>query len=90
MFDVVETSQFRRDIRRIKKRGKDLKKLKSIVITLSNNEVLPLKNRDHELVGNWRGHRECHIEPDWLLVYRVNLDKNILELVRMGTHSDLF
>jgi mRNA interferase YafQ len=90
IFDVVETTQFRRDIRNVKKRGKSLDKLKFIVTMLLNNEDLPIKNRDHQLTGNWAGHRECHIEPDWLLIYRIYLETSTLELVRTGTHSDLF
>ena len=57
---------------------------------LCHNEPIPLKNKDHNLIGNWQGYRECHIEPDWLLIYRIQLDKNTLELARTGTHSDLF
>ncbi|VAW40962.1 mRNA interferase YafQ [hydrothermal vent metagenome] len=53
-------------------------------------EQLPVKNRDHILTGNWKGHRECHIEPDWLLIYRVNEVEKEIEYVRMGSHSDLF
>ncbi|MEN9599391.1 MAG: hypothetical protein RL596_1710 [Bacteroidota bacterium] len=90
IFDVVETTQFRRDIRMIKKRGKSLEKLKSVVTILLHDKSLPAKNRDHQLTGNWKGHRECHIEPDWLLIYRINVEKNMLELVRTGSHSDLF
>lgn len=90
VFDVVETTQFRRDIRKIKKRGKSLDKVKTIVSLLLHDEELPLKNRDHQLTGNWKGHRECHIEPDWLLIYRIYLETNTLELVRTGSHSDLF
>lgn len=90
MFDVVETTQFRRDIRKVKKRGKSLDKLKAVVTLLLHNEELPFKNHDHQLTGNWVGHRECHIEPDWLLIYRIYFAENTLELVRTGSHSDLF
>jgi mRNA interferase YafQ len=90
VFDVVETTQFRRDIRKVKKQGKSLDKLKSIVTLLLHDENLPPKNRDHQLMGNWAGHRECHIEPDWLLIYRVYIETNTLELVRTGSHSELF
>jgi mRNA interferase YafQ len=90
VFEVVETTQFRRDIRKVKKRGKSLDKLKAIVTLLLYDEELPFKNRDHQLTGNWVGHRECHIEPDWLLIYRIHFEENTLELVRTGSHSDLF
>ena len=90
VLDVVETTQFRRDRRQIKRRGKNLDKLKKVVLSLVNKEELSIRHRDHYLTGNWRGHRECHIEPDWLLIYRVNQDTKIIELVRMGSHSDLF
>jgi mRNA interferase YafQ len=88
--DIVQTTQFKRDIKRIKLRGKNLAKLKSLVVLLSDNQPLPLKHKDHNLVDNWNGYKECHIEPDWLLIYCVQYDKKILELARTGTHSDLF
>lgn len=88
--EVVETTQFRRDIRKVKKRGKNLDKLKSIVMMLINKISLPAKNKNHSLVGNWVGYQECHVEPDWLLIYRIQSESNTLELIRTGTHSDLF
>ncbi len=72
------------------KRRKDMRKFQAIHEMLAAGKPLPLKNRDHFLTGNWRGCRECHIEPDWLLVYRFFEDENVLEYVRMGSHSDLF
>jgi mRNA interferase YafQ len=68
VLEVIETTKFRRHIRKIKKQGKSLDKLKSTVMLLLNDKDLPHKNRDHPLIGNWVGHRECHIEPDWLLI----------------------
>jgi mRNA interferase YafQ len=85
---IHETSQFRKDIKRLKKRGKDLAKLKEIVLRIVEGQPLEPKHRDHPLTGHWSGSRDCHIEPDWLLLYRA--DDNMLYLERSGTHSDLF
>ena len=70
--------------------GKDLSLLDDIVTMLANGEVLPEKNHDHELSGSWKGHRECHIQPDWLLIYKMTESALILMLVRTGSHRDLF
>jgi mRNA interferase YafQ len=72
------------------KRGKDSQKLKDVVELLAKGEVLAESYKDHSLVGNWIGHRELHIEPDWLLIYKIEESVLILELVDTGTHSDLF
>ena len=72
----------------MKKRGKDIKKLQTVVNKLANNETLHPKYRDHSLMGEWKPCRNCHVEPDWLLVYYS--DSNILRLERAGSHSDLF
>lgn len=88
MKQVSQTKQFARDIKRMKKRGKDLEKLKDIVKKLVQGKVLPQKNKDHALVGSWKPSRDCHIEPDWLLIYTA--DDHSLRLERTGTHSDLF
>ena len=85
---IFQTSQFKKDIKRIKKRGKDLSKLKEIVSAVANHEGLEERHRDHALSGNWSGSRDCHIEPDWLLIYRV--EEEFLYLERTGSHSDLF
>ncbi len=74
----------------MKKRGKDLEKLKKVVRLLVEEQLLPDRYRDHSLVGDWAGYRDCHIESDWLLLYKINLDEKILTLARTGTHSDLF
>lgn len=74
----------------MKKRGKDLEKLKYVVNELANQRTLDEKYRDYELTGNYRNFRECHIEPDWLLIYRIEKGELTLALVRTGTHSDLF
>jgi mRNA interferase YafQ len=82
------TRQFEKDIKRMKKRGKNLDKLKIIIRSLVAEEPLDPIHRDHKLIGNWKGRRECHIESDWLLIYKTNLDYIIFE--RTGTHADLF
>lgn len=74
----------------MKKRGKDLEKLKYVVNELANQRTLDEKYRDYELTGNYRNFRKCHIEPDWLLIYRIEKGELTLALVRTGTHSDLF
>ena len=85
---VKTTSQFKRDYKLAMKRGRNLALLEEIVTHLALGEELPEKNRDHALTGNWVGHRECHIQPDWLLIYRISEDKLILILVATGSHSD--
>ena len=82
------TRQFEKDVKRMRKRGKDLQKLKSVLSNLIAEELLDTRYQDHALVGNYRSRRECHIEPDWLLVYKLANDEIIFE--RTGTHSDLF
>ncbi|MDH5718811.1 MAG: type II toxin-antitoxin system YafQ family toxin [Spirochaetia bacterium] len=88
MIEIGRTNQFKRDIKKIQKRNKNIDKLKEIIDFLSNEEELPPKYKDHKLTGNYIGRRECHIEPDWLLIYKKEEDKIILE--RTGRHSDLF
>lgn len=85
---VVRGSQFGKDVRRQQKRGKDLGKLKNVIQLLVRSEPLPAKNRDHALTGDWSGWRDCHLEPDWLLIYKLTPDE--LVLGRTGTHADLF
>ena len=85
---IFQTSQFKRDFKRIKKRGKDLNKFKEVVSILAKSEALADRHHDHALIGEWSGSRDCHIEPDWLLIYRVEGDSLFLE--RTGSHSDLF
>lgn len=82
------TRQFERDLRRAQSRGKDAEKLKQVIRLLVAEQRLPERCRDHKLVGNWLGRRECHIEPDWLLIYRIAGEKITFE--RTGSHSDLF
>lgn len=81
---------FKKDVKRIKKRGYNLKLLEDVIEMLSNQQELPAKYRDHNLSGDYAGCRECHITPDWLLVYEVHENELLLYLTRTGTHSDLF
>lgn len=85
---TITAAQFRRDVRLANKRGKDMSKLREVILLLIQGEPLPLRYKDHPLTGDWRSFRDCHIEPDWLLIYKVEGEK--LHLVRTGTHSDLF
>jgi mRNA interferase YafQ len=82
------TRQFERDYQRARKRGKDLPKLETLMRQLQAQQPLPPRHRDHLLTGNWQGRRECHIEPDWLLIYKLSETEIIFE--RTGTHADLF
>ncbi|MBU1121309.1 MAG: type II toxin-antitoxin system YafQ family toxin [Candidatus Omnitrophota bacterium] len=88
MLKPVYTKQFNKDTKRSKKRGKDLEKLKIAICLLAEEKKLPVKNKSHKLIGNFQGCRECHIEPDWLLIYKV--ESGAIFFVRTGTHSDLF
>ena len=90
MLDIVLSNQFKKDLKLIKKRKYNIELLEKIVDKLAKEETIPKKYRDHELTGNYKGFRECHIEPDWLLVYRVNNNELFLFLSRTGTHSDIF
>lgn len=90
MLDIILSNQFKKDLKTAKKRGYNLDLLDEVVTKLSNSQPLEAKNRDHELSGIYKGFRECHIQPDWLLVYRINNNDLILFLSRTGTHSDLF
>lgn len=87
---VKTTTQFKKDYKLAVKRGLKIGLLKDIVATLAMGKTLPEKNKDHALTGNWVGHRECHILPDWLLIYRIEDDVLVLTLTRTGSHSDLF
>lgn len=89
-YEVKPTKRFQKDLNRIKRRGYDMKLITEVIKTLAKGERLAAKYRDHELTGNFVGCRECHISPDWLLVYEIDKGKLILYLTRTGTHSDLF
>lgn len=92
MYEIVLTSAFKKELKIIKKQRKNLQKLTNIVNKLANGEKLDIKNRDHLLVTNFRFNncRECHIEPDWLLIYKKDDINLILYLIETGSHSDLF
>jgi mRNA interferase YafQ len=83
------TTAFSKDLKRVKKRGYDIRLMNDVVNKLRDAVPLEVKNKDHPLTGNWIGYRECHIQPDWLLVYKVYEDKLVLVLTRTGSHSDL-
>ena len=89
-YTVKFTSQFKKDMRLAKKQNKDLDKLFEIVNKLANGHALESKYRDHELSGSYKGVRECHVEPDWLLIYEIRNDVLVLMLYRLGSHSELF
>jgi mRNA interferase YafQ len=84
----VRSGQFRRDVKRAEKRGKDLRKLRLVLELLIAGEALPASYNDHPLKGNWKDYRDVHVEPDWVVIYRVVGDE--LHLVRTGSHPDLF
>ena len=85
---VKPTTAFKKDYKLAIKRGLQIELLETVIETLAMGNALPPENRDHDLTGNWRGHRECHIQPDWLLIYRIEGDVLVLTLSRTGTHSD--
>ena len=90
MLQLITTAKFRKDYKRIKKRGYDLSLLENVRDTLLREETLDQKFRDHALIGNYIGFRECHIQSDWLLIYAISESELILTASRTGTHSDLF
>lgn len=90
MYQIHFTSKMKKDVKRMKKRGKDISKLTSVLSTLASGKKLPYQNHDHQLLGNMSDFRECHIEPDWLLVYRIEEDMLILTATETGTHANLF
>ena len=89
-YEVKFTNQFKRDLRLAKKQGKDIDKLFNVISTIAEGRKLDEKYRDHNLSGNYAGCRECHVEPDWLLVYELIDDVLVLMLYRIGTHSEQF
>lgn len=88
MRSIQRTSQFKRDVKRMQKRGKVFAEFKQVISELSAGMSLEPRFRDHDLSGQYKGTRECHIEPDWLLIYELTKDEIVL--IRTGTHSDLF
>lgn len=89
-YELEFTRQYLKDLKLARKRGLDENKLNEIILKLISGEELPAKNRDHALTGNYSGFRECHISPDWLLIYNLDSSVKIVTLVRTGSHSDLF
>lgn len=90
MLTIKYHTMFKKDFKRLKKRGYDISRLEKIVGLLANEVPLPEQFKDHNLSGNYNGFRECHIAPDWLLIYQVNNNELVLVLSRTGSHSDLF
>ncbi|MBE6111587.1 MAG: type II toxin-antitoxin system YafQ family toxin [Peptococcaceae bacterium] len=89
-YQVKTTTHFKKDYKLAMRRGRKMNLLKEVITLLAMGKPLPEKYKDHALTGNWSGHRECHIQPDWLLVYRIENDVLVLTLSRTGSHSDLF
>ena len=89
MLEIQYERSLKKDFKRMLKRGYNQEHLKNVLTLLVNQAVLPEKYKDHNLSGNYAGYRECHIEPDWLLIYKIYDDKLILVLTRTGSHSDL-
>ncbi|MBQ6336192.1 MAG: type II toxin-antitoxin system YafQ family toxin [Ruminococcus sp.] len=90
MLEIVLTTRFKKDYKLIKKRGYDISLLNETVDLIASSKQLPEKYKDHALSGDYQGCRECHITPDWLLIYEIYKEELILYLTRTGTHSDLF
>lgn len=90
MYSIRPTTKFQKDLKRIQKRGYNISLLTEVIRLLAAGETLPEKNKDHPLVGDYTGCRECHVAPDWLLIYEISGNDLILYLTRTGTHSDLF
>ena len=89
-YRIARTSRFKKDLKAVIKRGYNINLMGSVVDMLADGQELPVQYRDHELTGNFKGCRECHITPDWLLIYEVADEELILYLTRTGSHSDLF
>ena len=90
MYKIRPSTKFQKDLKKVQKRGYDISLLTTVLNILANGESLPQKYKDHNLSGNYKGCRQCHITPDWLLIYEILDDELILYLTRTGTHSDLF
>ena len=88
MRNLIRGTQFRRDVKLAQRRGKDLSKLRAVIVLLAEGRPLPPSYQDHPLAGEWKHYRDCHLEADWLLLYKIDGDD--VYLVRTGTHSDLF
>ncbi len=89
-YTVKTTTQFKKDYKLAIRRGLDIRLLDDVIADLAMGIPLSKKNKDHALSGNWAGHHECHVLPDWLLIYRIDDDVLVLTLSRTGSHSDMF
>lgn len=89
-YKIVQTSKFKKDLKTAIKRGYDINLLGAVIDMLASGEALPVKYKDHALIGNYKDCRECHITPDWLLIYEIDGEELYLYLTRTGSHSDLF
>lgn len=89
-YKIVLTSKFKKHYKQAQKRGYDIAKLQIVINILANGDQLPKQYKDHALTGNWTKHRECHLQPDWLLIYYFDDDVLVLTLTATGTHADLF
>ena len=87
---VTWTKRFKKDYKQAMKRGQAIEELDQVIRILSKGKKLPEKYEDHQLTGNWHGHRECHIRPDWLLIYKISEKHLVLTLTRTGSHAELF
>ena len=90
MYNIVYTNRMKKDAKLMQKRGKNMKKLVNVLELLASGKTLPSKYKDHQLTGNLSDFRECHIEPDWLLIYQIFENELILSATATGSHSDLF
>lgn len=90
MLKIKQTTQFKKDLKAAIRQHRDLTLLENVIDTLARREPLPAQHRDHSLTGSFRNHRECHITPDWLLIYQVKEDALLLSLARLGSHATLF
>ena len=92
LLKLAPSTKFKKDLKRVTKQGKSRELIDGVIEKLQRQEPLPQKNSDHALVGDYKGYRECHITPDWLLIYRIANNKSVelLELTRTGSHSELF
>ena len=88
MLNPVRSSRFKKELKKALRQGKDLNELQTVILALAEGRPLEERLRDHDLAGNWRGYRECHVNADWLLIYKVTDDE--LKLARIGSHSELF
>ncbi len=89
MLDIVQTSKFRKDYELLVNQGKDMSLLKVVIDTLAEEKILPIKYKDHSLKGKWKDFRECHIQGDWILIYKISQNELTLTLSRSGSHSKI-